>query len=100
MNEKEFRNLYLPTRFIDVKNYAQVEKEFKQNLDSFKATIVQAEREKRRTKALEYLLNNIEDFGKKTKYADDEKGWVYNCVSLAVATNVIKIMEDEAIRED
>ena len=46
MNEKEFINLYIPTRFIDVKNYAQVEKEFKQNLDSFKATIVQAERER------------------------------------------------------
>lgn len=49
--------------------------------------------------ALEYLWNNIEDFGKKAKYADGEKGWLYNCVNLAVATNAINIMRGKAVRD-
>ncbi len=67
-------------------------------LDQLITSAVEEERERYLKKALEYLFNNIEDFGKKAKYIDGEKGWIYNCVSLSVAINAVNIMRYKAIR--
>lgn len=53
-------------------------------------------------KALEYLINHIEDFGEAKYTRTGELNCVghlsYNCVNLAVAMNVIKIMEGSKVK--
>lgn len=53
------------------------------------------------SKAIEYLINHVEDFGEAKYTRTGELNCVghlaYNCVNMAVAFNVIKIMEGKEV---